>query len=180
MTKQRKQYPSQARLRELFDYDVVNGDILHKGSRDSAVRYWSKGGKRGVFARIDVDGDSLSAARVAYIYQHGDIPSGKRIILINGDKKDLCPSNLQMTSYGQTSASGFNRNAARKVKYKGVCFVNGRYQARVRVDGKTKSLGCFRTPEEAAAAYNEAALSVFGVYAHLNDIPDPIGKGDVF
>jgi len=36
--------------------------------------------------------------------------------------------------------------------------------------GKRKYLGCYRTQEEAARAYNEAAIELFGPHAHLNNI----------
>ena len=40
--------------------------------------------------------------------------------------------------------------------------------------GKTKYLGSYRTQEEAATAYNIAAMALFGEYAKLNDIgPQP-------
>lgn len=46
----------------------------------------------------------------------------------------------------------------------------GYYQVRLTVEGKRQSLGYFKTPEDAAKAYNQAALKHFGERALLNNI----------
>ena len=60
-----------------------------------------------------------------------------------------------------------------KTGYKGVCLRKGRttYQAHIGINGKTKVLGCFNTKEDAARAYNEAALMNYGEFSNLNEIP---------
>ena len=45
---------------------------------------------------------------------------------------------------------------------------------------KRKQIGTFDTREQAARAYNIAAYEHYGEHAVLNDIPDPLGKGDIF
>lgn len=45
---------------------------------------------------------------------------------------------------------------------------SGRWQARVRVDGRERSLGTYATAEEAARAYDEGARKVFGEFAGVN------------
>ena len=40
----------------------------------------------------------------------------------------------------------------------------GKWQARITVDGATKSLGAYETKEEAAAAYAEAAAKYHGEF----------------
>lgn len=45
-----------------------------------------------------------------------------------------------------------------------------RWHARIRIDGKTVSLGGFATPEEAATAYNKAAKEAWGELAYQNPV----------
>lgn len=45
---------------------------------------------------------------------------------------------------------------------------------------KGKHIGQYDTKEQAARAYNIAAYEHYGEHAVLNDIPDPLGHGDVF
>jgi AP2 domain len=57
-------------------------------------------------------------------------------------------------------------------KYKGVSWhkPSAKWWARITVEGKTRSLGLYHDEADAGRAYNEAALRLFGEYAHLNVI----------
>jgi len=44
------------------------------------------------------------------------------------------------------------------------------WEAQIRVDYCRLYLGLFRSPEEAALAYNDAAIKYFGEFASLNKI----------
>jgi hypothetical protein len=46
-----------------------------------------------------------------------------------------------------------------------------KWRAQIRVDTKGISLGRFSDPEDAARAYNAAALKHFGEFARLNEVP---------
>src|SRR5271157_669095 len=62
-------------------------------------------------------------------------------------------------------------------KYKGVGKQNlDRWDARIRVDGKTKYLGVFKTPEEAAKAYNDAVDLYWGGDGYKNIIDESLIK----
>lgn len=56
--------------------------------------------------------------------------------------------------------------------YRGVQFdkTANRYRAVITLDGKQKYIASYRTPIEAARAFNEAALKAFGDEAVLNDV----------
>jgi hypothetical protein len=53
-------------------------------------------------------------------------------------------------------------------KYKGVHRRGERWRAKITVDYKQISLGVYKTEEEAAKAYNDAATYHFGEFALLN------------
>jgi hypothetical protein len=45
----------------------------------------------------------------------------------------------------------------------------------VHVEGKTRYLGSFKNEDEAAVAYNAAALKTWGEFARLNDVTPRLG-----
>jgi len=55
--------------------------------------------------------------------------------------------------------------ADRTVPFRGILPNGKRWAARIRVDGKYKSLGTHDTPEQAHAAYRAAATANFGDFA---------------
>jgi len=68
----------------------------------------------------------------------------------------------------------FNRRKRRGAcsRYKGVVATKGKWSAGITVDGNRHYLGLFNTEIEAALAYNQAAVSMFGEYAFLNTFDD--------
>lgn len=106
-------------------------------------------------------------------------PAGVMVDHINGDKLDNRKENLRLCTNSTNQA---NRKTTRGVsKFKGVVLErrkNGRcfWKATIVFDGETTYLGSFATDLEAAAAYNEAAISKFGEFAHLNDLTLPASE----
>lgn len=56
--------------------------------------------------------------------------------------------------------------------YRGVCWItrHRRFRASIRIDGKIRHLGEFVSEQEAALAYNRAALALRGDRAQMNDV----------
>src|SRR5688572_10640416 len=99
---------------------------------------------------------------------------------INGNPLDNRSCNLRLATRSQNSA---NRGADRRrlgtsSEYKGVSFHKDRqkWAAYIHFQGKTRALGRFSTEDDAARAYNKAALEVWGEFARLNDVPDERSK----
>lgn len=95
------------------------------------------------------------------------------------DHKDGNPLNNTRTNLRVCSAQDNNRNLSKvrkdsKFKYRGVHQVNGskKFGARIGINGKKISLGWYETQEQAAQAYNDAAIKYFGEFASLNKIND--------
>lgn len=88
------------------------------------------------------------------------------------DHEDLnplnnCRSNLRLATPAQNLA---NKPPLALSGYKGVGVRNGGEYFTATFN--KKSLGCYRTIEEAGAVYNAAAFAHFGEFAYLNNIPN--------
>lgn len=85
---------------------------------------------------------------------------------INGNTLDNRKENLRFCTIEEN-----NRNLrAKHDGYKGVQKEKKKWVANIVVDHVKHRIGLFNTPEEAALAYNEAALKYHGEFASLNDV----------
>jgi hypothetical protein len=85
---------------------------------------------------------------------------------IDGNTLENSRWNLRLTN-----ASGNSRNRTgwkRKTLPKGVFPHRGRYRAMIRVNDRLIHIGMYPTPEDAARAYDGAAVVHFGEFARLN------------
>lgn len=90
---------------------------------------------------------------------------------INHNTLDNRKKNLRICTKAQNSANSKGRKK-RLHKYKGIAKTTdgGRWQAQITFNYKRIYLGCFKTMEEAAKAYNDAAIKYHGEFACLNKI----------
>jgi hypothetical protein len=78
-------------------------------------------------------------------------------------------SNLRPATPSQNSGNA-RRPSDNTSGFKGVTFYGrtGRWRAYIGGHLRQRHLGYFRTAEEAARAYDEAAIDTWGEFAHLN------------
>jgi hypothetical protein len=90
---------------------------------------------------------------------------------IDGDKLDNRIENLRLCNASQ---NGGNRGPIcnNELGYKGVRKHRKNYQARVIFHGKETTIGTFTTPEEAARAYDNKVMELFGEFAKTNFIKE--------
>lgn len=93
---------------------------------------------------------------------------------INRDTLDNQRSNLRVATRSENQRNrglqSNNTSGYRGVWYFAKC---RRWQSYIKVHGKRRHLGLFLTAEEAALAYNRAAVELHGEFAVLNVLPEP-------
>ena len=97
-------------------------------------------------------------------------PDDVQVDHINSNGLDNRKTNLRFCNNGQNSAASRKRQGTRS-KYRGVVFdstASCKWKARVYDNGKQIVLGRFSSEEEAALAYNKAALERYGEFARIN------------
>jgi hypothetical protein len=116
---------------------------------------------------IKIDDRSYRAHRLAWLISTGAWPSAQ-IDHISGDRLDNCLANLREATHGENMRNS-RRCANNTSGFKGVSWDkrSGKWLAHIKIDRRSRHLGSFDTPEEAHAAYCEAANRLHGKFARL-------------
>lgn len=98
-----------------------------------------------------------------------DAPGGMEVDHINHDKLDNRRDNIRLVSRTLNRANAGPKTTSSH-GYKGVAFHSRdtKWRASIAPNGIRRGLGTFGTPEEAARAYDIAALQAWGDFAYLN------------
>lgn len=133
-------------------------------------KFWREAGCQCAsgYRQIYFDGRQHMEHRVAWFMHYGEWPKGE-IDHINGLRNDNRISNLREATRSENSRNR-SKPSNNTSGHKGVSWIN-RYQcwqATIKFEGKNKFLGRFATREEAATAYNEAALQHHGEFAKID------------
>lgn len=157
------------RLREVLDYDPTTGTFRWRVNRTRAragsVAGCNNSGQG--YVRIEIDGYKHLAHRLAWLFVHSEWPSGEI------DHVDRCRSNNAIANLRAATRQQNLWNASIRsdnpTGLKGVrpCRSN-EFVAIIKKDGKQVKLGIFKTPSEAAQAYDRAAVHAYGEFAHTN------------
>ncbi len=148
-------------------------------------------GREAIVDRVDADlvagfswrvtgaGYVQADRRFLYLYLHRLIAGAgpdERVDHANGDPLDNRRQNLRIATRSENAANRGpdNRRAGKSSRHKGVSWSKskGRWLAYIHIDGRTRYIGRFSDEDEAARAYNAAALDVWGEFARLNIVPE--------
>lgn len=150
---------TQCRLQEVLDYNPETGEFLCKGpTRGGVIAGTLAGCLCGDgYRRISIDNQVYLAHRLALLYMIGEWPD-KDIDHINGSRSDNRICNLREATGSQNMQN--NNKAHGRSKYRGVWWHKrgGKWEAAIKIDGKSVYIGLFLTEELAAKAYQQAQI----------------------
>jgi len=97
-------------------------------------------------------------------------PSGYEVDHIDGDPLNNTRENLRVCTHAENCRNRGKPSTGKTSKYTGVRkrFDRNKFEASIRVNGKSIHIGYFESEEDAAKAYDAKATEEFGVFARLN------------
>lgn len=159
-------------VRSILHYDPETGVFVWKSRPD--IRPSANARREGKVAgcvdpygyqRIGVDGHRYFGHRLAWLHTHGEWPKGQ-LDHIDGNRANNRIANLRIATTAQNAANS-RAHRDNRSGFKGVSWskVAKRWIAQISRAGQYRYLGYFDTPEEAHAAYCEAARELHGEFA---------------
>jgi hypothetical protein len=166
----RRILPDRDLVRQLLDYDPATGVLTwrpRKHDRAWSARFAGRQAghvTRKKYRRIKIGDAIYLAHRLAWLHAKGE-PVPHELDHIDRDKMNNRISNLRAATQSQNRAN-IPAHKSNKLGVKGVFLdEHGRYLAVLVINGRRKFRKRFKTVDEAAEAYREAALLHYGEFA---------------
>lgn len=145
----------QARLHELLSYDPETGVMRWRVNKGPVKAGDVAGNPTRGYLQLMVDGHMTFVHRFIWFYVHGTWPIGN-IDHIDGNRSNNRIANLRDVSQAMNIQNERKPRSNNKSGFLGVKANRGLWKAEISINGKTKFLGRFKTPEEAHQVYVEA------------------------
>ena len=168
MDKIEQDFPNSQDILKIYNLDPNTGVFTYKIKTNRNVVIGSEAGTpdKDGYINLHINHKQYRAHRVAFYCYHNHIPELPLIIEhIDGNPQNNSINNLRIASQLQNLA---NRKAHSHKRYKGVYKQGKKYYTQIKLKGKTKHLGTFKTEIEAAKRYDEETKLIYGQYARLN------------
>lgn len=165
-----------SRLREIVSYCPKTGSFVWLPRKDASGRRFGLAGRPALdvacnkgylHSNVFLGGQrrTIRAHRAAIALTTGKWPV-KEVDHINGNKSDNRICNLREATRSQNAMNQRRHSGLSGIK--GVSFHKGKWRSRIFVNGRSQHLGYFKTKEDAARAYDSAAMEYFGAFASPN------------
>lgn len=157
--------PSVGELASVFEYDPDTGDLIWLEDRGPNAKAGEPAGttvqKPHGYCVVMLDGKMYKVHRICWKLGHGIDPGDKEVVHVNENPRDNRLCNLKAVSRSVRALRG----KATRASSSGVSGVSrdsksGKWRARLRVKGRSVSLGLFNMREEAAAAVEQARRKI--------------------
>ena len=149
---------NQSRLKELFDYSPTTGFLTRKVKMGpGAVGSIAGTVIRRRYRQVMVDGKCYLGHRLAWLYVHGEFPSGE-VDHVNGNRDDNRIENLRVVDR-QGNSRNMKIRSDNSSGAVGVAWnkARGMWRARIGVNNQDIILGYFDDLDEAITARSEAS-----------------------
>lgn len=147
---------TQEKLKELLHYDENTGVFTWKkiSSTKSRIKIGNVAGSLKIdgYITIQINRKVYPAHRLAWFYIHGVWPKND-IDHINHNRSDNRIENLRQATRSENLQNLIKANIRSKLGIIGVSFSDGKYNAKIKLNGKVFWLGSFNTADEASLAY---------------------------
>lgn len=140
-------------LSKALSYDPETGRFVWLIGPRPGIR---AGDEAGTFSNgyrdICYRGEHIGAHRLAWLFAYREWPRWE-VDHINGDRADNRICNLRDVTTAMNTQNQLRPTVRSKTRFMGVSFCGSRFRAAIYVNGRTKHLGRFETPEAAHEAY---------------------------
>lgn len=153
--------PSQEELHRLFDYSVVTGKLYWKVKFTRRVKLNMPAGTPGVngYTNVRINKIEYKAHRLIWMWVTGEDPGDYLVDHKNRQRDDNAWHNLRLATRGQNKINSCSKGTRLQP--------NGRWNARLKVDGKLYTFGSYATEAEARAAYEKASRDLHGEFSSI-------------
>lgn len=162
--------PDKDYLLSILNYDQETGKIVWNRKRNPQWNGMEAGNEvdKG-YRRIKINRRLYLAHRIAYLLAYGVDPGEFEVDHKDGNPRNNRPGNLRLALHGRNQSNG-GPYKSNKLGLRGVYWRASykKFVAVIQCDKKRIQLGCFSNAEDAARAYDAAAIKLFGEFAKPN------------
>lgn len=159
---------AQTYLKSIIHYNPDTGIFTRTDnpSNRNWVGYKLKTTRNDKYLRIKIKGKRYQAHQLAFLYMTGSFV--EKVDHKDRDTFNNKWNNLREASTSQNAANKISKNKFKGIKLRKDHFRNKPWEAFITKDYKRYHIGYYSTQEEAAKAYDNKAIELFGEYAKTN------------